>query len=154
MILTYVGNRLAGTSLALFRAPGTAIKRWYALNELRLYVAARAPQAQWISRRLLFRQYGRTAKVPGAEVRLDGKLYAFNVRTVGANAPALVPRIDLQNRAYDAVVFFCETLPSRVAMERLQEQHRWTNVVIRDMPRPYATESRVAEQLVDSLLGV
>jgi DNA-binding MarR family transcriptional regulator len=152
--LTLAGNNLAGTSLSLFKFSGGAVKRWHALNELRLYVAARAPQARWISRRLLFRQYGRTANVPGAEVRLDGKRYAFNVRPVGANASALVPRIDLQNRAYDVVIFFCETLPSRVAMERLQEQHRWTNVVIRDMPRPYATESRVAEQLVDSLLWV
>jgi hypothetical protein len=151
--LTFVGNYVAGTSLSLFKATGGAVKRWHAMNELRLYIAARAPQAQWISRRLLLREHGRTAKVPGAEVRIDDKRYALNVRLTGANAPALVPRIDLQNRTYDAVVFFCETLPSRVAMERIQEQHRWSKVVIRDMPRPYATEPRVAEQLVDSLLG-
>jgi DNA-binding MarR family transcriptional regulator len=153
--LTLVGNNLAGTSLSLFKATGGAVKRWHALNELRLYVAARAPQAQWISRRVLLRQHGRTAKVPGAEVRFDGKCYAFNIRLTGFNSCTLVPHIDLQNDVYDAVLFFCETLPSRVAMERLQEQHRWTNVAIRDMPKPYgyAAKPRSVDHLVDSLLG-
>jgi len=153
IILTWVGNRLAGTSLSLFRAPGGAIKRWHALNELRLYVAARTPQAQWISRRRLARQYGRTAKLPGAEVRFDGRRYALNVRLAGTNPRTLAPRIDLQNDAYDAVVIFCATLPTRVSMERLQEQQRWSKVVIRDMPCAYATQPRPVEQLVDSLLG-
>jgi hypothetical protein len=153
--LTWVGNRLANTHLDFFRAGPGGVKQWHALNELRLYFAARAPEARWVSRRLLVSEYGKGTKVPGAEVRFDGKCFAINFRLTASNAATIVPRTDLQNDAYDAVVFFCMTPRSRLFMDRLQEQHRWSKVVIRDMPKPgaYAPERRPAELLVNSLLG-
>jgi hypothetical protein len=153
--LTWVGNRLANTPLDFFRAGSGGVKQWHALNELRLYFAARAPEARWVSRRLLLSEYGKGTRVPGAEVRFDGKCFAINFRLTASNAATIVPRTDLQNDAYDAVVFFCMTPRSRLFMDRLQDQHRWSKVVIREMPKPgaYAPERRPAEVLVDSLLG-
>jgi hypothetical protein len=154
IILTWIGNRLADTPVEFFRPGAGGVKHWHALNELRLYFAARAPEARWVSRRLLHKRDGRTAKVPGAEVSIDGQRFAINFRLTGTNAATLVPRTDLQNDAYDAVIFFCATKRARLYMERLQDQHRWSKVVIRDMPKPgmYASRPSAAELLVESLL--
>jgi hypothetical protein len=152
--LTWVGNRLSGTSLECFKPGIGGVHQRHALNELRLYLAARSPDARWISRRVLQKTHGKYAKVPHAEVRLGGNRYAINVRLTASNAPTLVPRTDLQNDAYDAVAFFCVVPRARLFMERLQETHRWSKVVIRDMPKldSYRSAPREAEQLVSALL--
>ncbi len=152
--LTWVGNRLADTPLDWFRPRPGGVRHWLALNELRLYIRQCSPNAEWLSRRLLLKTHGRTAKVPGAEVRLGGKRFAINYRLTPNNGGTLVPRADLQNDAYDAVIFFCATPRTRLFMERLQRQHRWSKVAVRDMPDPelIASESREVKRLVDSLL--
>jgi hypothetical protein len=109
----------------------------------------------WISRRLLTMAKGRFKSVPGAEVFLDGKHYAINVRLTPNNGATLVPRTDLQNDSYDAVIFFCATPRARLYMERLLEQNGWSKVVVRDLPRPDSIriQQRPVNDLVDTLLG-
>ncbi len=152
--LTRVGNRLSGTPLKFFRPGIGGVPQRRALNELRLYLAARSPNAEWTSRRLLQERHGRRASVPDAEVQLDGHRYAINLRLGAQNAATLVPRTDIQNHRYDAVVFFCAIPRARLFMERLQETHRWSKVVIRDMPKgdAFGHDPSDAEKLVRSLL--
>lgn len=104
---------------------------------------------------MLRQAHGPTAKIPGAEVRLDGHRYAINVRLTALGSVTLEPRIDLHNATYDAVLFFCSNRNARQFMERLQDKHRWSNVVIREMPTPEPfprQPPRPAELLVSNLL--
>lgn len=154
--LTWVGNRVCGTPLAAFRPGIGLIRERFAMNELRLFFASRAPTATWTSRRLLKYQHGKNAPVPHALVEVDGKRIGVNVRLSASNAATLVPRTDLQNLEHDALLFFCVTPRARLYMERLQGEHRWSKVVIRDMPKPetFTRPPSEAEQLVESVLSV
>lgn len=154
--LTWVGTRLSGTSLDYFRPGIGLIREWFAMNELRLFFAARAPTATWTSRRLLKKERGKNdAPVPHALVEIDAKRVGINLRQSACNAATLVPRTDLQSLDYDALLFFCTTPRARLFMERLQGEHRWGKVVIRDMPKPenFTRQPSAAEQLVDAILN-
>jgi hypothetical protein len=153
--LTFVGNRLSGRGLTWFQPRLGGVQEWHALNELRLHFARCAPHSEWVSKRLIKKSLGRTGQVPGAEIREGGRRYAVNVRLTPNNGGTLVPRTDLQNDAYDAVIFFCATSRARIFMERLLMKHRWSKVVIRDLPNPerIVLKERLAENLVRELLG-
>jgi hypothetical protein len=152
--LTWIGNRLADTPLDWFRPRLGGVKEWHGLNEIRLHISSRAPDAKWISRRSLRAIYGRSAKVPGAEIQFGGQRYAANLRLTPNNGATLVARTDLHNAKYDAVIFFCATPRARLFMERLLERYRWSKVVIRDLPRPesFLHFARPVDEVVGALL--
>jgi hypothetical protein len=104
---------------------------------------------------MLVKAHGNCGSDPGAEVKFGGHRFAINFRAFGSNATTIIPRTNLQNSRYDAVIFFCGTPPARRYLEHLQEEHRWANVSIRDMPKPdpVQAERRPAELLVRSLLA-
>jgi hypothetical protein len=134
---TFGGARLAGSALQPLRYRTGALPRLRALNEVRLHVAERSPEARWVSRRLLLREFGRYAKLPGAVVEHGGERHAIQVALSPASDPKLlVPRIDHLSANHDALLYFCATRRVRRSMESLQERHRWRNLVIRDLPTP------------------
>jgi DNA-binding MarR family transcriptional regulator len=152
LTVTFAATRLCGSPLEYFRPGIGLINEWFAMNELRLFFAARAPAATWTSRRLLKKQHGKNAPVPHALVEVEGKRLGINLRQSATNAATLVPRTDIQNLGHDALLFFCVTPRARLFMERLQDKQRWSNVVIRDMPKPenFTRRPSEAEQLVES----
>jgi HTH-like domain len=154
---SWAGNRLCGTRLRAFRPAAGGVKGNSAFNELRLFLSECAPQAEWISRRLLVETHGNERSgVPGAEVRYEGSRIAINFRASGANAATIVPRTDIQCATYDAVVFFCGSSRARRYMEHLTDQNGWPRVVIRDMPKLDARDRgvrRTAQELVGRMLG-
>jgi hypothetical protein len=152
--LSFIGNRFSGTPLSWFRPGLGGLKERWALNELRLFFEARVPSAKWTSRRLLMKELGISAAVPHALVEYEGKRFAVNFRLNAQNGATLIPRTDRQNRDFDALLFFCATPRVRAFMERLQENYRWSNLVIRDMPKPehFTRRPSEAELLVTAML--
>jgi hypothetical protein len=152
--LSFIGNRFSGTPLSWFRPGLGGLKERWALNELRLFFEVRVPSAKWTSRRLLIKELGKSAAVPHALVEYEGKRFAVNFRLNAQNGATLIPRTDRQNLEFDAVLFFCGTPRVRAFMERLQDRFRWSNVVIRDMPKPenFTRRPSEAELLVTSML--
>jgi DNA-binding Lrp family transcriptional regulator len=153
--LTWIGNRLSGSPLTWFRPGAGAVDKWRLLNELRIYLADAEPRARWIGKRSLVKERGRRANLPHAELHLDSKRLALNIRLTPSKHDAFIRRTDIQNAAYDAVVFFSPTRRVRQFMERLQEEHRWSKLVIRDAPQPGSlpVAPTPAEKLVDSVLS-
>jgi hypothetical protein len=132
--LKEAGNRLSGTSLSLMQLRVGALPRLRALNEVRLHVEAQSSEVRWISRRRLLREYGPKARVPDAVVELPRARHAIIVRFNNRHFEDLTPRIDLLNAGHDAVICFCASQTVRRRMVTLQEECRWSGLVLRDLP--------------------
>lgn len=134
------GARISGTSLSvLHQRPGELAKR-RALNEIRLQVAERAPAARWVSSRVLLRELGQHARVPGAVVYLGDQRHAINVKLNKRDRQRLEPAIARQCADYDAVAYFCGNPWARTYIEGLKRQHHWPNLIVRDLPTAGAME--------------
>jgi hypothetical protein len=134
--LTSAGVRLSGSFLSVFRQKPGGIYRLRALNEVRLHVETRSPSARWIGGRQLRYEMGRKGRVPGALVQSGGERHAINVRMHATHVDHLIAQVDDLNRRFDAALFFCANAKVRQQLESLHEQYRWSNLMIRDLPKP------------------
>lgn len=131
--LTPRGARLSGTGL-VGPTPGVGLlPRARAVNEVRLLIAKRAPEARWISHRLLGRQLGREGHIPNGVIEIGDERHAIEVELIQKTKARAVNIIDAHHARYDAVVCFC--VPSaRRLLERLKEGNHWPKLIIRDLP--------------------
>ncbi len=134
--LTARGARLSGTDFAAVKPKVGAMDRIRAVNEVRLHIAARAPEAQWISGRSISREQGKKGRRPNAVVELGSERHAILVKH-GIRQTEWRERDILESlmRGYDAVIAFCAPAP-KALYERLAAEHHWPKLVIRDIPQP------------------
>jgi hypothetical protein len=132
---TNAGARLTGSPLRPLRYRTGALPRLRALNEVRLQIAERSPEARWVSRRLLLRRFGRYATVPGAVIEHGGERHGVGVALgVLGDEGSVIRRMDLLNANHDVLLYFCANSRARGSMETLQRKYRWSNLVIGDLP--------------------
>jgi hypothetical protein len=132
--LTERGVRLSGTELPLLRPRAGGLPKLRALNEARLLIEGSFPTAEWIGRRVLLRERGNYAQVPGGVVELEGMRHSVDVKLNRHNKEYWVPLITGRCEHYDAVVVLCPEERTRAFMEALQDEHRWHKVLVRDLP--------------------
>lgn len=138
--LTGRGARLSGTG---FRpgAPGVgAMARIRAINEVRLLVRRRTPEACWICSRRLVRELGKQAHRPNAAVQLSSERHAIIVQLRARDRQRARSVLETHMAHYDAVVAFAAPRPRR-QLERLAAEHHWPKLLIRDLPTPPQAES-------------
>ena len=137
--LTRRGMRFTGLGLEGKDPRVGAMKRIRALNEIRLQIASRAPQARWICGRVVKQRLGRYGHQPAAVVEIGAERHAIVLapgRKLYAEAASAVMT---HSARYDAVVYFCDPAPRR-ALRRLSENYHWPKLVIRDIPRAPGVE--------------
>lgn len=134
--LTEAGARFSGTDFVSVRPKVGAMARIRAVNEVRLHIASRAPQARWISGRSVFREQGRKGRRPNAVVQIEGERHAILVKH-GIRQSEWRERDILESlmRGYDALIVFCAQ-PPRSLYESLAAEHHWPKLVLRDIPAP------------------
>ena len=134
--LTRRGTRLSATGFQ-FRPPKVgAMARMRAVNEIRLHIAARAPEARWVCGRRVVREQGLKGKRPNAVVEIGTERHAIVVRHGFPHEGRLEREIVETHMArYDAVVYFSNPRP-RALLERLKSEHHWPKLVIRPIPGP------------------
>jgi hypothetical protein len=134
--LTWRGARLSGTDFAALRPKVGAMQRIRAVNEVRLHIARRAPQARWISGRSIVREQGKKGRRPNAVVEIEGERHAIlvkhGIRQSEQRERAIVEAL---MAGYDALIAFCAPAP-RSLYERLAAEHHWPKLVIRPIPQP------------------
>ena len=136
--LTHRGTRVSGTEFGYLPPRVGAMARMRAVNEVRLHIAARAPDARWISGRTIFREQGGRGRRPNAVVEVGSEHHAIVVQ-VGWVAPEHATlMIETHMARYDAVIAFANAKP-RQGLERLAAEHHWPKLIIR--PIPQAPES-------------
>ena len=134
--LTYRGARHSGTGFSPNAPRVGAIARMRALNEVRLHITERAPEARWISGRSVFREQGMRGHRPNAVVEIGAERHAILIRSGQPKPPEReIPTLETHLRRYDALICFANrrSLPS---LRRLKTDHRWPKLVLREIPTP------------------
>ena len=133
--LTGRGARLSGTEFAFLRPKVGAMARMRAVNEVRLHIAARAPEARWTCSRSVVREQGLRGYRPNAVVEIGAERHAILVH-LSVQVMDLVSDVLATHMArYDAVIAFANPRP-RALLERLKSEHHWPKLVIRSIPGP------------------
>lgn len=131
--LTQRGCRLSGTGFSYLPPRVGALARIRAVNEVRLHIAARAPEARWICGRTVFRQQGYRGHRAHAVVESEGERHAILALLRPGRPEHWIPAFQSHIRRHDAVIAFC--LPSAErAVQRLAKRHHWPKLVIRPLP--------------------
>jgi len=132
--LTPRGARLSGTEFAGGCPRVGAMDRIRAVNEVRLHIAKRAPEARWICGRSVLREQGKKGRRPNAVVEIGRERHAILVKHGDRQAEWRERDIvESLMRGYDAVVAFCAPYPGNL-YRRLASEHHWPKLVVRDIP--------------------
>lgn len=133
--LTRRGNQLSGTDFEVWHLAIGGMHRMRAVNEIRLHIERRAPQARWICARSLMRELGRCGPQLHAVVEIGGERHAILVFLRPREKRLARPVLETHMARYDAVIAFANRLP-RGMLERLAGEHHMPKLVIRSMPHP------------------
>ncbi len=128
------GVRLSGTGFQ-HRLPRVgAMARTRAVNEVRLHIARRAPEARWVCGRSIVREQGVRGYRPNAVVEIGRERHAILVRLRGGAEDRERAILETHMARHDAVIAFCARAP-RGCLERLAAQHHWPKLIVRDLPQ-------------------
>ncbi len=132
--LTARGQRLAQTGFSPWRMRPGLLAHVAAVNEVRLHIARRAPEAVWVCERQLARDAARRdTHLPDALVLVGAERHAIEVE--------LTPKARVRTTAivaglvagHDAVVYFCAPR-ARPALDELAAGGQYPKLVVRDLP--------------------
>ncbi|HET7054210.1 MAG TPA: hypothetical protein VFI09_09895 [Solirubrobacterales bacterium] len=127
------GARLSGTGFQLRRPKVGAMARMRAVNEVRLHIARRAPDARWVCGRSIVREQGLQGYRPNAMVEIGRERHAVVVRLRAQAEERDRAILETHMARHDAVIAFC-TATVRKRLERLAAEHHWPKLVVRDIP--------------------
>jgi hypothetical protein len=134
--LTRRGAGESGTRFPGIRPQAGSLERIAALNEVRLQVARRAPEARWISGRSILREQGRHGPQPQAVIEIAGEEHALAVKVGRARSPQTEQRFaETLMARYDVLVVFAGDSRQRT-LRLLASQRKWPKLFLRDLPRP------------------
>ncbi len=133
--LTGRGTRQSGTGFWPTRPRVGAMARMRAVNEIRLHIARRAPEARWIGPRSIIREQGRTGYRPNAVVEIGAERHALVVLLRAGDQGRMRDIIETHVARYDALVAFANPRPMAL-LKRLQAENHWPKLVIRPIPGP------------------
>jgi hypothetical protein len=121
-----------------------------AMNDVRIHVQTRTPQAHWISERQLMSEYegvnaGRDSRsrehMPDGVTILEGRSMAVEVELTVKGNVRLETILDELARRYDAILYFCAPGPHQ-QLTRMQRSGRWHMMGVRELPELPRPKSR------------
>lgn len=131
--LTPRGCRLSGTGFSCELPRVGALARMRAINEIRIQISARAPEARWICRRSAFRAQGGRGHRPDGVIEIEDELHAVLALLGLRPRERLVPRLDALHRRHDALVAFAPPRLHR-SLRRLGNERHWPKLIVRGLP--------------------
>jgi hypothetical protein len=131
--LTWRGTCLSGTGLAYLEPRVGALARLRAVNEIRLHIAARAPEALWTCGRSVFRGQGSRGHRIHAVVEHEGERHGLLALHAAKSSESLLTLIEAHLPRYDALIAFTAPRPRR-QLARLANRHHWPTLLVRDLP--------------------
>ena len=134
--LTKRGARESGTGFSGMCPQAGSLERVSALNEVRLQIGGRAPEARWISGRSILREQGRQGFRPHAVIEIGDERHAIAIRLGYIRAQETeVDFLETLMARYDALIVFASA--KRLPMQqRLADEHEWPKLFVRPIPEP------------------
>ncbi len=127
------GARLANTGFVA-SAPDVAIlAHRRAINEVRLFLAGRAPEGRWVCERTVFRQRDPEDHLPDAVFEIGGERHAIEVELSTKHNHEIRRIVAEHSNHYDAVLYFCGPRPYRL-LKRVQVEGRWPKLLVCRLP--------------------
>ena len=127
------GVRTADTGFP-FREPDVAsLAHRRALNEVRLYLAERAPEGRWVCERMVYRQRDPEDHLPDAVFEVGGERHAIEAELSTKRNREIRRIVAEHSNRYDAVLYFCGPYPYRL-LKRVQAEGRWPKLAVRRVP--------------------
>ena len=127
------GARLSGTGFP-YSAPDVALlAHRRAINEVRLYLAERAPGGRWVCERTVFRRRDPEDHLPDAVFEIGGERHAIEAELTSKRNREIRRIVAEHSNRYDAVLYFCGPLPYNL-LKRVQAEGRWPKLVVRRVP--------------------
>lgn len=133
--LTTAGSRRSKTGLWKYSARVGVMPRMRAVNEIRLFLAARVPDEEWTGYRVLMHEEGKAGYTPHGVVKVRKERHAIVVKLSTQIEEREVNPIEAFRARYDAVIVFAKPAPYRM-IKRLIADHHWTKVVLQEFPSP------------------
>ena len=130
---TAAGLRACGSSFRVWEPRLGLMAHVAAVNEVRLHVHARSPEADWICERRLARERAPSEHLPDAVVILDGQRVAIEVELTVKSPKRATQILDELSARFDSVIYFCGASPHRQLRE-LAASGRWPNLGVRELP--------------------
>jgi len=109
--------------------------RMRAVNEVRLHIAARAPEARWVCGRSVVREQGKRGYRPNAVVRIGSERHAIVVKLQAQQVPREVGMLAAHMARHHAVAAFCRPAPRRL-LERFATEYHWPKLIVCEIPGP------------------
>ena len=129
--LTGRGARMTRLGFRPWRRNLGRLRQIAAVNELRLFLAQRLPDARWISERELHRDRPhRAVYVPDAVLEVGSERQAIEVVLATKTRKRMVSLVEQLRAYHDAVVYVCAPAPARL-VEKLREEYGWPDVHVR-----------------------
>lgn len=133
--LTRRGAHFSGRDHLVFPVNVGAMPRIRAVNEVRLHLEGRAPDAVWVSGRGVMRRYGRTGSRVHGMLEVGEENHAIKVELVRKGYGRSCIGVETLLERFDAVVVFCVE-ETRDIYERMKDEHEWPRLVVRELPQP------------------
>lgn len=105
-----------------------------AVNEIRIYLTARAPQGVWVCEREVFRRRDPSEHLPDALFEIDGERHAIEAELSRKQLHHLHRVIAGHSDRYDAVLYFCGRRTHRF-LRGVQAEARWPKLIVRPLPQ-------------------
>jgi hypothetical protein len=131
---SYRGSRLAATGFHYKKPDVALLAHRRAVNEIRLYLAERAPQGRWVCERAIYRQRDPADHLPDAIFELEGERHAIEAELSIKRHDEIRKIVAEHSNRYDAVLYFCGPRTYRL-LKRVQAEGGWPKLIVRRVPQ-------------------
>jgi|HubBroStandDraft_6_1064221.scaffolds.fasta_scaffold10621_2 hypothetical protein len=130
---TRAGLRACGSQYRVWQPKLGVLLHTAAVNDVRLHIQARSPEAEWVSERALARDRREGEHLPDGVVVTEGQRVAVEVElTVKSERRVNVILDELAGR-FDMVLYYCPPATYR-QLSALKESGRWPTLGVRELP--------------------
>jgi DNA-binding CsgD family transcriptional regulator len=130
---TRAGLRACGSQYRVWQPKLGVLLHTAAVNDVRLHIQGRSPDAEWVSERALARDRQEGEHLPDGVVVTDGRRVAVEVElTVKSERRVRVILDELTDR-FDMVLYYCQPVTHR-QLSALKESGCWPTLGVRELP--------------------
>jgi hypothetical protein len=130
---TRAGLRACGSQYKAWQPKLGVLLHTEAVNDVRLHVQARSPDAGWVSERALARDRREGEHLPDGVVITDGRRVAVEVELTVKSERRVRAILDELTGRYDMVLYYCPPATHR-QLSTLKESGCWPTLGVRELP--------------------
>jgi hypothetical protein len=131
-IPTSKGLRTAGQGFGMWHPRLGLLAHVAAVNNVRLHIARRSPESEWVCERSLAREREPGEHLPDALVITEGRRVAIEVELSVKSQRRVRSILDELSGRFEAILYFCAPAPDR-QLSQLAESGRWPGLGVREL---------------------